>query len=456
MIGMAMRTQLVQRQELRQTLTPQQRQLVDVIELPDQSIDGYLREALASNPALQRRPDAGFLRDHRSEAGGAAPSAAEEGWSPLEARAVEELDLMAHLVSQFRLERFTDAEERAAMVLMGNLNEHGLLELPLEDVAQAADVGLHDAESAQMIVMELDPVGCGACDLSHYYGFMVRRLFPEDPFFPDMVRDHLDELQRQRFDLVASAMDMDREDVEEYFRMLVEEIPPFPARGYGDVREAGAALVQRDQQQIQPTMDVQLAEEEPEGLKVVMHEDARPPVRVDPRFEQRIAQMEEGPERREAIEQLEKARIMVRSLEERHSLVKQIAEIAVRRQVAYFQSGDKAELQNLTMAEVAEELNRDTSTVSRAVAGRYYTWASETHALRDLFVNRGGGQDTSADALKAAIQALIDEEDKRKPLSDAAIAKLLARRGMDGVARRTIAKYRDLMGVRSSRDRKQR
>jgi len=71
-------------------------------------------------------------------------------------------------------------------------------------------------------------------------------------------------------------------------------------------------------------------------------------------------------------------------------------------------------------------------------------------------VNRGGGQDTSADALKAAIQQIIDDEDKKRPMSDAAIAKELKKRGLDGVARRTVAKYRDLMLIPSSRDRRQR
>jgi len=457
-LSLGIRTQLVQRAELRQVLTPQQRQLVDVLELPDSSIDGYLRELVANNPALQRRPDASFVRDLRSTTtkGRAAAPAGDEDLPPPEARVTEDEDLMAHLVDQFRLERSTEAEAVAAWQIMGNLDGYGLLEMPLEEVAERAGVPLHDAESAQMIIMALEPLGCGANDLSHYLRFMVELQWPEDPFFPEIVGDHLDDLRRKRFDRVAKALDMDVEDVEEYHRMLVEEVDPFPARGFASNDAPGAAVGQHGQEHVRPTMDVVEDEEAEGGLKVVMHDEARAPLRINPKFEREIAALPDGPEKKEAMERLDQARIVIRSLEERHSLVKQITELAVRAQKPFLLTGDRAKLQNLTMAEVADEVRRDTSTVSRAVAGRYYQWGPQTLALRDLFVNRGGGQDTSADALKAAIQQIIDDEDKKRPMSDAAIAKELKKRGLDGVARRTVAKYRDLMLIPSSRDRRQR
>ncbi len=457
MIGLGLRTQLVQRAELRQVLTPQQRQLVDVLELPDATLDGYLRELLASNPALQRRPDASFVRELRSEAPkGRAASGGDDELPPMEARVTEEGDLMAHLLEQFRLERSTDDEFRAALVILGNLDGYGLLTMPPEEVADRAGVALHDVQSAQMIVMGLDPLGCGADDLAHYLRAMVQLQYPEDPFFPDIVGEHLDELRRKRFDRVAQALDLDVEDVEEYHRMLVEEVDPFPARGFAHAEAPGAAVGQTLGEHVRPTMDLIEDEEAEGGFKIEMHDDPRAPVRINPKFEREVAAMPDGPEKKEAMERLEQARVVIRSLEERHSLVKQIAELAVRGQRTFLHSGDKATLVNLTMAEVAEQLRRDTSTVSRAVAGRYVQWGAQTLALRDLFVNRGGGQDTSADALKAAIEEIVAQEDKRRPLSDAAIAKQLSARGMDGVARRTIAKYRGLLFIPSSRDRKAR
>lgn len=461
MIGLGMRTVLVQRQELRQQLTPQQRQLVDVLELPDASMEGYLREMLASNPALQRSPDAGFARDQRSteRRGGGSASAGTEELPPLEARVTDDQDLMAHLLDQLHLERTTDAEFAAAIEILGNLDDHGILEGTIEDVAERANVPLHDAQSAQMIVMQLEPTGCGANTLGQYYAFAVAERWPEDPFFPDIVRDHLDDLRRQRFDRIAAALDQDEEDIEEYHRMFTQEIAPYPARGFAHAAAPGAAVQRGGTEHIRPCMDILAVDPPPADappFKVVMHEDPKAPVRINPRFERDVLAMPDGPARKEAMDRLEQARTLIRSLEERHSLVKQIAEAAAREQEEFLRTGDPARLRNLTMAEVAEEVRRDTSTISRAVAGRYFQLGPQILALRDLFVNRGGGQDTSADALKAAIADIIAAEDKRKPLSDDAIAKLLSRRGLDGVARRTIAKYRGLLLIPSSRDRKAR
>lgn len=440
-MGMSLRPGLHMRAELRQTLTPQQRQLVDVLELPDVSVDGYLEEMLVQNPALTRVVDGRLGREVRKSF---ARRATDDDLPPMEARLSASSDLMEHLLEQFRLERTTDEERNAGMMILGNLDEHGLLAMDLEDVAFEARAPIEAAEGAQWIIMRLEPMGCGAIDIVHYLSFMVQEQWPEDPFFPDLIRHHLEDLKRKRFDHVGRLMGLDPEDVEEYHRMLVEEVDPYPARNYADVQP----------DYVRPCMDI-VRDEESGTWVVEMREAAKAPVKLDPRFEEKIRQIDDAAERKEALEKLEQARWVVRSLEERHSLVKQVAELAVEAQQGFFEHGE-THLHNLTMADVAEKLGRDTSTVSRAVMGRYFRWEAGVMALRDLFVNRGGGQDTSEAKLHACIQELIDGEDKRKPLSDDAIAKLLKKRGLTGVARRTVAKHRERIGIPSSRDRRQR
>ncbi|MCB9663956.1 MAG: RNA polymerase factor sigma-54 [Alphaproteobacteria bacterium] len=440
MIGLSLRPSLQLRAELRQTLTPQQRQLVDVLELPDVSVAGYLEEVLVSNPALTRSPDMPLGREVR-KAFARRPS--EDDLPPIESRMSASSDLMEHLLDGLRLERTTEAERLGGHMIVGNLDEHGLLAVPLEEIAREVELSLQEMEDAQWVVMRLDPSGCGATDLVHYLRFMVEQTWPEDPYFPEIVQHHLEDLKRGRFDDIGRALDIDPEDVEEYLRMLVEEIDPYPARGFSDA----------DPDYVRPCMDVVKGEDG--QWRVEMHEPPRAPVRIDPGFEARLRAIEDAAERREALEKLEQARWVIRSLEERHSLVKQVAELAVQGQHDFFELGPQA-MVNLTMAEVAEKLGRDTSTVSRAVMGRYFSWDKGVMALRELFANRGGGQDTSEAALHAAIQAICDKEDKRRPLSDDAIAKLLLKQGLTGVARRTVAKHRERIGIPSSRERRER
>lgn len=429
-----------QRQQQSLTLTPMQRQLVEMIELPDVAMEGYLDEVVSSNPALSRVVDTG----RGTEVGKAfARRATDEDLPPIEDRMSASADLLEHLADQFRLELTTDEEREAGMYILGNLDGRGFLGVPLEDVAFEAGVTLADAESAQLVVMGLDPSGCGASNLRQYLTYMVQEQWPEDPFFPEIIRDHLEELTRGRYAPIAKALDMDAEDVEEYHRMLREEVGSTPARGYADC----------EADYVRPSMDV-VRDPESGEWRVEMHDASRSQVKLDPSYEARVRALPRGAARDEAIEKLEQARWVMRCLEERHSLVKQVAEIAVKRQHLYFELGAD-HLHNLTMAEVGEVLQRDTSTISRAVTGRYFRWAGGTVALRELFANRGSGQDTSEAGLHAAIRQIVAGEDKRCPLSDDAIADQLIKSGLSGVARRTVAKHRERIGIPSSRDRKQ-
>ncbi len=442
MAGLSLGLHTQQRMEQRQLLTPQQRILVDMLELPEAHLDRYLDEMMRGDSGLQRVGDTRF--------GGAAVNkafarrATDDDLPPPEARVTAAPDLMAHLLDQVRLERTTDKERDAAFVIIGNLDGHGILDLPFEMVCLEARCSPQEAEDAQWIVMRLDPPGCGASDVAQYLQFMVEQQWPEDPDFPLILRDHLDDLRRKRFDRIAKAMDLDEEDVEEYHRMLAEEVDPWPARNYSDP----------DTDFVRPSMEV-VRDAESGAWVVQMLEAARPPVRVDPALERRIRETPSGPEREELLRRYHHAQWIVKGLEERHSLVKQIADVAVAEQRDWFEQGESA-LRNLTMADVAERVRRDTSTVSRAVSGRWFQWEGRVHRLRDLFANRGGGQDTSEKALHDAIRRLVDAESPKRPLSDDELAKRLLADGMTGVARRTVAKHRERIGIPSSRDRKQR
>jgi RNA polymerase sigma-54 factor len=441
MVGLGFALHQTQRMDQRQILTPQQRYLVDMLELPEASLEGYLDELIRGNSAIQRVGDTRFGRD---VARAFVRRADDDDLPPPEARAASTPDLLEHLLDQLRLERTTEAELRAAVVICGNLDHHGLLELPLQDVSWEARCSVQEAEDAQWIVMQLDPPGCGASSPQQYLRAMVETQWPDDPFFPDLVEKHLDDLKRRRFDRIAKALDLDPEDVAEYHRMLTEEVDPWPARGWAEA----------DTDYVRPSMEV-VRDAVTGRWAVRMLDAARAPVRVDPGFEARINAMPKGPERDEALRKWQHATWIVKSLEERHSLVKQVADVAVAEQRDFFEHGDTY-LRNLTMERVAERVGRDTSTVSRAVSGRWYQWEGRLLKLRDLFANRGATQDTSEAALHRAIRDLVDAEDAASPISDDAIARELKKRGMTGVARRTVAKHRERIGIPSSRDRKRR
>ncbi len=437
MLGMSLRTVLTQRMELKQVLTPQQRQLVDLLEVPDASLDTYLADMVTVNPAL-RRVNLGYQRGGETERGRVRAPDPEER-DPL-ARLTEGPDFARALLDQFRLEHMTDGERAAGMMILGNLDERGFLGMELEEVARIAQVHPDDAEGAQMILMELDPLGVGADDLQHYLRFMAKRKWPEDPNFRELIDEHLHLLQHGKFRKVARATGLEVEDVQEYWEMI-RSLPPYPAYGSGGSVEAF----------VQPSMEV-FYDEEAEEWDVRMFEDHRRNYELDRSFLQRLETCDDPDERKRMRKQIEEAKVLMANLEQRHSLVKQIAQFAVRHQADFFAKGPE-HIRNLTMTNVGKMLSRDTSTVSRAVMGRYFRFEGGVLPLRDLFVNRGSDEDVSEAALHLALQQLIDGEDKRKPLSDDALSKLLKKQGIQA-SRRTVAKHRDRMGVPSSRDRR--
>jgi RNA polymerase sigma-54 factor len=426
----------VQKQVQVQVMRAIQAQRAQVLESSSDALEARLAYLVKENPALRwRGPARPRGAVDKSYARGPDPDMA-----PLEARWAASTDLMEILLNDYRLERTTPEEREAGAWIIGNLDHRGLLATTLEEISERTEIPLASVQSAQAKVMELEPEGCGATDLLHYLEFMVRKLYPEDPWFPDLVALHFDDIKSKKYKRIAESMELDIEDVEEYASML-GDVDPWPARGYGE----------DPMEHIVPTMDV-VRDPETGALKVEFHDPPKARVMIDPRFEDKILAMEDADKRREARQALDEARAVVQQIEARHSLVAQIAKLAVREQRAYFDRGAEY-IRSLTMKEVAERVNVDASSVSRAVKGRYYQFEGRVEELRLLFSHRSKAGKVSEQKLHAMLREIVSNEDPRRPLTDVEIRDALRRRGIYE-ARRTVAKHRKRAGIASSRDRK--
>lgn len=421
----------------RQALSAAQRRFAELLELPDDVAASYIDELVRQNPALAPALD---VPEERVRALRAIrmPEPAPSMDRPASAET-----LFDALASQVRLQRMDEDELMAAIEILGDLDDHGLLSTRPEELAERCDLDLMVVESARRRIQRLDPPGCASVSVKEYLTLMVQLQWPEDPFFPEIVEQHLEDLRRRRFKRIARWMDQEEEDIEEYHRMLTEEIDPWPARGYA---VNGA-------QSTRPSMTVSRCEVS--GLWRV-HMDESPGLlwRLDPAFLKESATSGSPEERRQRSEHIRRAREALRELEERRRLIQQVAEIAVARQRRFFEVGTEA-LVPLTMTAVARILRRDTSTVSRVVANRYLRWRGGVVALRDLFPSRAGGADVSIHRLHAQLRVLIAAEDPGAPRSDEELARLLSRHGVEA-SRRTVQKHRERLGIPASRDRKSR
>jgi RNA polymerase sigma-54 factor len=434
----AMDLHLAQLTVQRQVCTAAQRRLADLLELPDGELQRYIDELVGNNPALGRVLDVPEERVRALRAN--RPQVAQ---NPHQDQDEAPETLFETLLEQLRMQRISEEELLAGVEILGSLDQRGMLDDDISQIAERAETSCDVVEAIRHKIMQLEPPGCGARDVVEYLTFMVRLQWPDDPYFPEIVSRHLEDLKRRRYDRIARAMDQDVEDIEEYHRMLIADVDPAPARG----RAVGNIESTR------PSMAVAWCETS--GMwRVHMDEPAHVAWRLDPEFLTSTQDLPPGEERTRRQEHIRRAREALRQLEERHSLVRQVAELAVTRQRRFFHQGHP-HLVPLTMTAVAQVLRRDTSTISRVVAGRYLRWPGGVIALRDLFPTRAGGAATSAQQLHAQLRQLIAAESPRAPRSDAELARLLARVGIPA-SRRTVQKHRERLGIPASRDRKNR
>lgn len=365
-----------------------------------------------------------------------------EDLPPIEQSLSASTTLTQHLLTQLNTTVCTDEERVAAGVIILNLDHRGYLELTLEEIAEAADVHLDMVEGGLEIVQGLDPIGCGARDLAECLALQAVLAWPEDPFIDDIIRNHLSDLEARNYKGLAKTLDMDQEDIIEYHKMIAT-LEPQPARPYGDPPNAYI------------TPDIEVVKQGGEW-RILQNEDGLPRLRVSKHYKD-ILRGESNKEDKDFIkDKLDSADFLIRSIYKRQRTIHKVMEAILRRQTRFFDDGAE-HLVPLVLREIADEVGVHESTVSRVTSNKYVLCPHGIFELKYFFsagIQRTNGADLAAEAVKEKLRKLVSDENPKKPYSDSALVKML---GQDGIkiARRTVAKYREAMGILSSTQRKQ-
>ncbi len=375
-----------------------------------------------------------------------------EGDEPAWDRALTRADTLSeHLLKQLVTSDLIGAELRFAALVIGNLDERGWLDLSMEpgpdgearsdltlsDLADEAGLDPEDAEEVLAIVQRLDPVGVAARNLAE-----CLRVQGEDRGFGALeltvIREHLPRVERGQHEAIARAMGVDIGAVREAIEEILT-LEPTPARAFGGdfselaAREPEVAIRKVDGEYAVIDLFVH-----PYGVVEMPSEYAAD--RTAKRFLSRC--------RREA-------EMLITALERRTNMVLLVAREVLRHQRAFFDHGPRA-LRPLTMQQVADALDVHESTVSRAVMDKSVDTPRGVYDLRYFFragVASERGDAVSNEAAREALRAIVASEDARHPLSDAELARQLAVREGVRVARRTVTKYREMLGIASSQQR---
>ena len=448
---------LTQETKTAQTLvmTAQLQQAIRILQLSMPELQEEIERAFLENPLLEmedadpvQEPSSTYEAAERSLAeerdSFAAPYDADDFYEAETAHEQRELSAPVALTLEEELLRevdirFVDLREKAiAVFLVGSLDERGYLVVPLAEAARATGADEAEVERVLGILQSFEPAGIGARDLTECMRLQAERAGIYEGLLRAVIERHLRAVADGRYRAIARAEGAALADVQTAVDIL-RTFSPKPGSAYG--KEASAYI----------RADVRLTVADGRAEITVCNEQPR--LRVS-RLYRNTAGMDA--ETRDYIAQrIYAARALIRSIEQRGETLRRVAEELVRRQTDFVLHGAGA-LRPLTMQTVADALSMHESTVSRAVAHKYIDLPRGLVPLRDFFSAAVGTEENgahSADAVRAAIRALIAAEDAHAPLSDARIADLLAVRGM-ATARRTVMKYREQLGIPSSAKRR--
>jgi RNA polymerase sigma-54 factor len=361
--------------------------------------------------------------------------------SPARPRSLQE-----HLDEQILLADTPAPIKELAKFLVQNLDRNGWLKEPLGEllVPFHEKFSLDDAEAALKLVQSLDPPGVGARTPAECLLLQVRDDHPLAPYLKRLIEHSLDDLARNRLPKVAKDLGITVEEVKDLTVALKHNFDPFPGRRFTYEplwRVKPDVLVQK----IDGKFEVQLVDDwfprlsiNPERLKALrdraLTTDLRRHLRRD----------------------VESARFLIESIEQRRRTLERVANEIVKRQGDFLEHGVD-HLKPLKMQEIADELGIHVSTVSRALKGKYVQTPQGVHEMKYFFTGASQGTDgvvESRTGVRERVRELVDREDKKNPLSDEEIVDKLSAMGL-AVARRTVTKYRKALKIPSSRQRRE-
>ena len=362
---------------------------------------------------------------------------------PLENTLTESTDLYDHLLWQLHMTVSDELTTEIGDAIIQNLDEDGMLRMPLEDVANMGPYPMEEVERALTTVQALDPAGVAARDLTECLRIQLRVLGLENSPADVMVRDHLKQLQSHQYAEISKRMGLTSEEVAHHLE-IIRGLDPRPGNRHSPEKSA----------YILP--DVHVVKEGDE-YKIVLNDDGLPKLRISPTYRRLLDNRGAGSEETRAYvkDKLRSALWLLKSVDQRQRTIYKVSESIVRYQRAFLDHG-VSHLRPLVLRDVATDIGMHESTVSRVVANKYMHTPRGVYPLRFFFhsgITSTLGEAVSSVTIKQRIRKMIEDEDSSRPLSDSRIAGILGNEGLP-LARRTVAKYREELRIPPSNLRK--
>lgn len=416
---MNMKTGLSQRQQLQLYMNVSLQQSIKILQLSGHELLEYVQEEMKENPFLEG------IQPYQGR--GVDPSL-------LENIVYKERDFIEDLFLQVSFLTLSSLEKKVIHYLIGNLNERGFLTQSLTEFAEQLGVPETLVENMLHQLQQLDPPGVGAFTIIDSLLIQARRK-GLNPHIETIINYYLESLADKDYEWIGKELNIPIDRVRK-FANEISSLHPYPCTQSAPFQE----------HYIIP--DVLIREVDGEFV-VALNEEGNPQLKINEYYQGIMGKgnWDEGTHRY-MQERFKSAWWIIKSIEQRKMTLERVAKEVVKKQRDFFRVG-LAGLQPLTLKDIGDQLDLHESTISRAVKGKYVQTPKGLYELK-YFFNRG----FSTLAIKKRIKDIIEQEDKRKPLSDQKLTQLLLFEGFE-LSRRTVAKYREELGILSSGKRKE-
>lgn len=493
---------LKQSQQLRlqQKLSPQQIQLMKLLQLPTIALEQRIKEELEANPALEEGnedADDELQEDYEEEINTDDDTEFDEEQESMEAERMDDEvsfedfmdeeesadykyeitnsgkddeqreaplsvgpDFHDLLEQQLGLRDLSDNEYRIGLYLIGCIDEDGYLRRDLDSVvddiafSQNIHTSVEELDKVLKVIQSFDPAGVGARNLQECLLLQLERKNPrtrEVHFAIDVVKQHMDEFSKKHYDKIARSLDIKDE---EEFKDIINEITHL------NPKPGGAASGGSIAGDIVPDFIISNADGK---LELGLNQRNMPDLKLSKEYLEMLTEYSKNKDRssKEAStfvkSKIESAQWFIDALFQRQQTLLVTMNAIMKYQEEYFLTGDETKLKPMILKDIAESIGLDISTVSRVANSKYVTTPFGNFLLKSFFsesLSTDSGEEVSTREVKKILKDCIDEENKKKPLTDDALMGILKEKGYN-IARRTIAKYREQLDIPVARLRKE-
>ena len=447
-------------------MTPELIQAIQILQFSTQELDAFVQEQLLVNPVLEQdserpAPESAAQTEERREEekldwkefirSGSYDDISYKGYrdrdedrpDAFERYVTNEVTLPEHLMFQYQFATVDKGCRKVGKYIIESLDENGYMTSTTEEIAKATGIREEKVCEALDIIHGFDPAGVGARNLAECLRLQLEARNELTPQMDEIIGSHLEDIANNRLAAVAKDTGMTVLEVQEAAD-VIRTLEPKPGRQFASEMETKYII---------PDVIVEKVDDE---YVVMINEGSTPRLTVSSYYKNLLGQADKDQQLADYLsERVSSANWLIKSIEQRKHTIFNVVSAVVKRQRDFFDKGSKY-LKTLTLKDIAEELGIHESTVSRSINGKYLQCPRGVYEIKYFFsagVSDQVGEGVSSNSIKEFIKEIVEGEDKHRPYSDQTMVEILEGKGFN-ISRRTVAKYRDELGILSSSKRK--